>query len=93
MHVLVIAIGREKRYFHMGNLKSRPPCFACSILMFRIVKISARFLSFRIERLVIVQSRAPFLQEGHIVYGVQRVDGALLFAHLSQSKSAKMDER
>jgi hypothetical protein len=50
----------------MGNLKRRPPCFACSIwiLMFGIVKISARFLSFRVERPVVVQSRASFLQEG-----------------------------
>jgi len=60
-HVLVIAIDRENRY-----LKSRPPCFACSIwiLMFSIVKISTRFLSFGVERPVIVQSRASFLQEG-----------------------------
>jgi hypothetical protein len=90
-HVLLIAIDREKRYLHMGNLKSRPP-YSIWILMFRIVKISARFLSFRVvERLVIVQSRAPFLQVAPIVYGVQRVERALLFAHLSHSKSAKMD--
>jgi hypothetical protein len=30
---------------------------------------------------------------GPIVYGVQRVDGALFFGHLSHQKSAKMDQR
>jgi hypothetical protein len=47
-----------------------------------------------LERSAIVHLRqgfSPFLQEGPIVYGAQRVDGALLFAHLLHYKSAKMD--
>jgi hypothetical protein len=47
----------------------------------------------RVERLVINHIRwgfSPFLQEALIVYGVQRIDGVLLFVHLLHSKLAKM---